>query len=174
MQHPHVRDLTLGLAGAFIVMFLAALGQALHPDDATARPAPCVTPREAIDCVFPRHLRAKAKRVAECESTASAPEHLARRRGLGRWARDYATGTHWGVFQLGPDERAAHGPYRVGSPALIQVRAAHTASTKHASGSPGTPRATAGARGNTPRPARGPLLVPAPLVVQPPPAKEPA
>lgn len=85
-----------------------------------------LTPYQAIDCVWPRALRGAAKRVAECESTASAPTRVARRNRLGRWARDYASGTHIGVFQLGPAERRAHGWYEIGAPALIQVKAARS------------------------------------------------
>lgn len=83
-----------------------------------------LTPRQAIYCLWPRESRATALRVAECESTASAPDRIARARGLGRWARDYATGRHWGVFQLGPKERRDHGPYALGSSARVQVAAA--------------------------------------------------
>ncbi len=92
-------------------------------------PTPCssshTTPYQAIDCIWPRQLRAKARRVAECESTASASERIARNRHLGRWARDYANGTHWGVFQLGPRERRDHGRYQLGSPAMVQVASAY-------------------------------------------------
>ncbi len=95
-----------------------------------AQPAVCrsprATPHEAIACVWPRPLWRKAKRVAECESTASAPERIARQRHLGRWAKDYAGGTHWGVFQLGRAERNAHGRYNIGDPAIRQVRSAYS------------------------------------------------
>ena len=82
-----------------------------------------LTPYQAINCTWPLHLRVAAKRVAECESTASAPEHTARRRSLGRWARN---GSYLGVFQIGPAERAAHGKYSVGSPAVAQTRSAYS------------------------------------------------
>lgn len=85
---------------------------------------PDLTPFAAIDCTWPVSQRANAKRVARCESTAQVDNATARQRGLGRWARDYAGGTHWGVFQLGGPERRAHGSYQLGDPALKQVRSA--------------------------------------------------
>lgn len=94
----------------------------LHP--VVSCRAPNLTPTKAIDCYWPRSSRATAHRVAECESTASASERVAQRRRLGRWAADYATGTHWGIFQLGGAERKAHGRYVLGSPARVQVRSA--------------------------------------------------
>jgi len=81
-----------------------------------------LAPYQAINCTWPLRLRPAAKRVAECESTASAREHIARRRGLGRWARN---GQYVGVFQMGPAERRKHGRYGVGSPAIAQTRSAY-------------------------------------------------
>lgn len=80
-----------------------------------------LTPYAAIDCEWPADLRAAAKDVARCESTANVSNALARARGLGRWARN---GTHWGVFQLGTPEREDHGEYRLGDDARLQVRSA--------------------------------------------------
>ena len=80
-----------------------------------------LTPHQAIDCIWPRRSRAAAHRIAECESTASAPERIARHRGLGRWARN---GKYAGIFQMGPNERRAHGWYSIGAPAIVQVRSA--------------------------------------------------
>ena len=91
----------------------------LHPDRSCRSSS--LTASKAIDCIWPERSRAAAHRVAECESTASASPRVARRRGLGRWARN---GQYAGIFQMGVRERAAHGWYRVGSPARVQVRAA--------------------------------------------------
>lgn len=91
----------------------------LHPV-ASCR-SPHLTASKAIDCYWPRHSRAAAHRVAECESTASAPTRIARRRGLGRWARN---GQYVGIFQMGVRERRAHGWYRRGAPAHVQVASA--------------------------------------------------
>lgn len=82
---------------------------------------PSLTASQAIDCLWPRGERAKAHRVAECESTASASEQIARRNALGRWARN---GSHLGIFQMGSAEREDHGQYTVGAPARTQVRSA--------------------------------------------------
>lgn len=84
---------------------------------------PSLTASQAIDCLWPAGDRRKAHRVAECESTASAPERIARARGLGRWARN---GRYVGVFQMGPPERRDHGWYAAGAPAVVQVRAARS------------------------------------------------
>ncbi|HEX6956297.1 MAG TPA: hypothetical protein VF156_15590 [Agromyces sp.] len=121
------------LTGALTVSYATAADTPPRPvaaQHAPTQPAICrsprATPHEAIACVWPRSLWRKAKRVAECESTASAPERIARARGLGRWAKDYASGTHWGVFQLGAAERRKHGRYRIGDPAIKQVRSAYS------------------------------------------------
>lgn len=123
-----------------IVVLIGALAFAtLPPVKADARPTPkrfpayktCrsanLTPHQAIRCVFPRRLQAAARRVAECESTASAPERIARSRSLGRWARN---GQYVGVFQMGRRERSAHGWYRRGAPAIVQVRSAYRLSAR--------------------------------------------
>lgn len=91
----------------------------LHPD-VTCRAAN-LTATKAIRCYWPANSGAKALQIAECESTASAPERIARRRGLGRWARN---GIHVGIFQMGIRERRAHGWYERGAPARDQVRSA--------------------------------------------------
>ncbi len=52
-----------------------------------------------------------AVKVARCESGPT----------INLQARDYATGTHWGAFQLGPAERRAYGHGRT---MLAQARAA--------------------------------------------------
>lgn len=83
-----------------------------------------LTASQAIDCLWPVRSRALAHHVAECESTASAPERIAKPRHLGRWASDYATHTHWGILQLGPAERKRYGKYDIGSPARVQVASA--------------------------------------------------
>ncbi len=75
----------------------------------------------AIDCTWPAPLRTAAKVIAQCESTANVSNATARARGLGRWARN---GQYWGPFQMGTDERAAHGEYRIGDDARVQVRSA--------------------------------------------------
>lgn len=80
------------------------------------------TPKQAIKCVFPKHLQATAWRIAKCESTADAPEHIARIRGLGRWAK---SGQYVGIFQMGYRERKHYGFYRRGASALIQTRSAY-------------------------------------------------
>jgi hypothetical protein len=80
-----------------------------------------LTPFSAIDCTWPASLRSDAKRVADCESTAHVDNTTARARGLGRWA---SNGEYRGVFQMGDDERATHGQYRVGDDARLQVRSA--------------------------------------------------
>jgi hypothetical protein len=90
-----------------------------HPDR-SCRAAHLTAPK-AIQCYWPARSRAKAHRVAECESTASAPERIARVRGLGRWARN---GQYVGIFQLGVRERKRYGWYEVGAPARVQVRSA--------------------------------------------------
>lgn len=120
---------TQELRGLYVVALIFALTALLRPGNADAVSATrfCerrdLTPHQAINCTWPKRLRAAAKRVAECESTASAAPHTARRRGLGRWARN---GTHLGIFQLGNPERSKHGPYRIGSPAVAQARAAYS------------------------------------------------
>ena len=80
-----------------------------------------LSPFAAIDCTWPPALRSSAKVLAECESTASASASIARARGLGRWA---VNGQYRGMFQLGTNERAAHGEYRVGDDARRQARSA--------------------------------------------------
>jgi len=97
----------------------------ISPSNSLAKADKCnhyASPFQAIDCVFPQAQRAKAKSIARCESTAQAPEHIARRNKLGRWAKN---GQYVGVFQLGYRERKAHGFYRRGASALIQVRTAY-------------------------------------------------
>lgn len=81
-----------------------------------------VTPAQAIKCVFPKSLRQTATRIAQCESTALAPERVARRYKLGRWAKN---GQYVGVFQMGKRERKRYGFYRRGASALIQVESAY-------------------------------------------------
>jgi hypothetical protein len=81
-----------------------------------------LTPFDAIDCIWPKATRPWAKRVGECESTASVSNEYARAHGLGRWSRN-ASG-HWGIFQLGAPERAEYGPYRIGDDARVQVKSA--------------------------------------------------
>lgn len=93
------------------------------PEDSTA--TTCnhyITPAQAIKCVFPKHLRQTATRIAQCESTALAPEAVARRYKLGRWAKN---GQYVGVFQMGKAERRKYGFYRRGASALVQVRSAY-------------------------------------------------
>jgi hypothetical protein len=102
------------------------VGLLITPREAAASPAFCRTPAthtpyQAIACVWPERSRAKARSVAECESTASAPTRIARARGLGRWA---ANGQYVGVFQMGRRERQAHGWYVRGASAYTQVRSA--------------------------------------------------
>ena len=80
-------------------------------------------PAVAIRCVFPPHAHQWALRVIQCESTALAPKRLHRQRGFGRWA---VNGQYIGIFQMGTNERATHGPYSVGSPVIVQVRSAHS------------------------------------------------
>lgn len=127
---PRADTLTLGhVLLAFAVLLIIGLAFASSSEAASARrwcQRADLTPHQAIDCAFPARLRSAAKRVAECESTASAPKRIAQRRGLGRWARDYANGTHWGIFQLGENERENHGEYEVGDPAIVQVRSARS------------------------------------------------
>ncbi|MCW2928387.1 MAG: hypothetical protein JWM86_2355 [Thermoleophilia bacterium] len=111
------------------VILIAGLLAAPRADALTATSwcnRPTFTPHHGIDCVFPAHHRPRAHRIIECESTASAPERIARSRGLGRWARDYATGTHVGIFQLESRERRAHGWCAIGTPALLQVSPARS------------------------------------------------
>ena len=74
-----------------------------------------------IRCVFPAPERAAALRIANCESTALVNDNIARRRGLGRWARN---GQYIGIYQMGSRERARYGSYSIGSPAIRQVIAA--------------------------------------------------
>lgn len=97
----------------------ATPGQRLHPDRSCR--AVNLTAMKAIKCYWPERSRAKALEVAQCESTANAPERIARQRSLGRWARN---GVHVGIFQMGRTERRAHGWYVVGDPARVQVRSA--------------------------------------------------
>ncbi len=138
LQSPH-RDestsvdpgsLTLSIAAILLVIALAIWATPTGTSEAASAPAPAITspcrsasitPIEAINCTWPRSSRATARRVAECESTASANERIARARNLGRWARN---GKYVGVFQLGPNERADHGWYRRGASARIQVASA--------------------------------------------------
>lgn len=114
---------------AFVTMLiLIALLAISYRPDAEASTNPCqrrtLTASQAIDCLWPVRSRALAHHVAECESTASAPERIAKPRHLGRWASDYATHTHWGILQLGPAERKRYGKYEIGSPARVQVASA--------------------------------------------------
>lgn len=111
-----------------ICALIVGLLVAYRPPSADARPAgaprcfrPSMTATQAIDCLWPARSRRAARAVAECESTASAPERVARRRGLGRWARN---GRYVGIFQMGRAERRSHGWYRVGAPAHVQVASA--------------------------------------------------
>lgn len=111
---------------AALIPLLLVLPGAVADADAASSSWRCsqhrtITPHQAIDCVWPAASRAAAHRVAECESTASASESLARRESLGRWARN---GKYVGIFQMGPSERGAHGWYRRGASALVQVRSA--------------------------------------------------
>jgi len=104
------------IAVTTLVCVIAFAGEA----KAASRP-PCQTAIDAITCYWPAHSRQYAIRVAECESTASAPEYVARKHGLGRWARN---GQYIGIFQMGTKERKRYGWYRIGAPARIQVRSA--------------------------------------------------
>lgn len=83
---------------------------------------PSRTPLQSIDCIWPAALRAQAKRVARCESTAHVSNAVAKRNKLGRWAKN---GQYIGVFQMGTNERAAYGQYSVGSAARLQVQSAY-------------------------------------------------
>ena len=117
-------DRSAGSTGAFPSTRTGGAAESHLGRAATSCKDRVLTATQAIRCMWPRYSRATALRVAECESTASAPEWIAHRRGLGRWAADYATGTHIGIFQLGPAERRRHGRYRLGSSARKQVAAA--------------------------------------------------
>jgi hypothetical protein len=118
-------DLAAVIAAALAILVMIAWtpphadAARLHPDR-TCR-ARTLTATKAINCYWPRHSRAKALRVAECESTASAPPRIARTRGLGRWARN---GQYQGIFQMGARERRVYGWYTAGAPARVQVRSA--------------------------------------------------
>jgi hypothetical protein len=108
-----------------VTLFAVTAILLLIPSNSLAKADKCnhyASPFQAIDCVFPVAQRAKAKDIARCESTAQAPEHIARRNKLGRWAKN---GQYVGVFQIGYAERKAHGFYRRGASALIQVQTAY-------------------------------------------------
>lgn len=127
------RRARITLAATILAGIAAIIVGALNPPAAGAAPAqrsvlaPCLlqplTATEAIDCIWPISSRRAAHRIAECESTASAPERIAKRRGLGRWARN---GQYVGIFQMGFHERRAHGWYRRGSSARAQVLSAYS------------------------------------------------
>ncbi len=74
----------------------------------------------AIDCVWPAHLAPTAKRLADCESTASDPSPHPNN---GVWA---GNGEYLGLFQMGSSERAAHGTYGRGSAPIVQARAGYS------------------------------------------------
>lgn len=78
-------------------------------------------PFVAITCVFPPHLQAGARAIAQCESTAHVSNAYARAHGKGRWARN---GQYRGIWQIGDGERAQHGDYSVGADARVQARTA--------------------------------------------------
>ena len=80
-----------------------------------------LTPFQAIDCIWPAHGRADAKRIFDCESTAHVANAVARANSRGRWARN---GQYWGTAQMGSSERATSGAYQIGSDARIQIRSA--------------------------------------------------
>jgi len=81
-----------------------------------------LTPFAAIDCWWPASSIPWAKRVAECESTASVSNEYARAHGLGRWSSN--SSGHVGIFQLGAPERHSYGWYIAGDPATTQVKSA--------------------------------------------------
>ena len=118
------RQALRGLLAVALIFALSAVARpaqamTIHPDPSCR--ATHLSARKAIKCYWPATSRATALRVAECESTASAPEPIARRRELGRWARN---GTHLGIFQLGNPERRTHGQYTQGDSARRQVKSA--------------------------------------------------
>lgn len=103
-----------------VLLMMLLIGGTVATQEADAK-GRCATATQAIKCYWPAHSRWYALRVAECESTASAPERIARRRGLGRWARN---GQYVGIFQMGVHERRRYGWYRKGAPARVQVLSA--------------------------------------------------
>lgn len=73
----------------------------------------------AIDCAWPPHLAPTAKRLADCESTASDPTPWPNN---GVYAQN---GEYLGLFQMGDGERASNGQYGRGSAPIVQARSGY-------------------------------------------------